>query len=137
LVSVGDLILVVDMCGGSTDLTLIEVGQEAGNLVLTRVAVGDHLLLGGDNMDLALAHFAAGQIKPGGKLDLGQMLLLGHACRAAKGTLFADSKLASTNVTVLGRGRSVIGGTLTAALESPDVEKRLLVGVFAQGPLRP
>jgi hypothetical protein len=130
LVSVGDLILVVDVGGGTTDLTLIEVGQEAGNLVLTRVAVGDHLLLGGDNMDLALAHFAAQQIKPGGKLDLGQMLLLGHACRAAKETLFADPKLASTNVTVLGRGRSVIGGTLKTDLKREDVEKLLVDGFF-------
>src|SRR5580765_3917609 len=70
-VKVGDLILVADVGGGTTDLTLIEVGDDAGNLVLTRVAVGDHILLGGDNMDLALAHFAAQQIKPGGKLDLG------------------------------------------------------------------
>ncbi len=135
LVQLGDLILVVDVGGGTTDLTLIEVGQEGGNLVLTRVAVGDHLLLGGDNMDLALAHFAAGQIKPGGKLDLGQMLLLGHSCRAAKETLFADPKLASAAVTVLGRGRGVIGGTLKADLKREDVERLLVDGFFPTVPL--
>ncbi len=130
LVHVGDLILVVDVGGGTTDLTLIEVGQEHGNLVLTRVAVGDHLLLGGDNMDLALAHAAAQQIKPGGRLDLGQMLLLGHSCRAAKEQLFADRKLSAANVTVLGRGRSVIGGTLKTELKREDVEKLMVDGFF-------
>jgi Hsp70 protein len=135
LVRVGDLIMVVDVGGGTTDLTLIEVGEEGGNLVLTRVAVGDHLLLGGDNMDLSLAHFAAQQIKPGGKLDLGQMLLLGHSCRQAKETLFADPKLTATGVTVLGRGRSVIGGTLKTDLKREDVERLLVDGFFPQAPL--
>jgi molecular chaperone DnaK (HSP70) len=134
-VQLGDLILVVDVGGGTTDLTLIEVGQEGGNLVLTRVAVGDHLLLGGDNMDLALAHSAAQQIKPGGKLDLGQMLLLGHSCRAAKEQLFADPKLAAANVTVLGRGRSVIGGSLKTDLKREDVEKLMVDGFFPAVPL--
>src|SRR5260370_505074 len=129
-VQVGDLILVVDIGGGTTDLTLIEVGSEAGNLVLTRVAVGDHLLLGGDNMDLALAHAAAGAIKPGGRLDLGQMLLLGHSCRQAKEQLFSDPKLASAPVTVLGRGRSVVGGSLRTDLKRDDVEKLLVDGFF-------
>ena len=58
-VQVGDLVLVADVGGGTTDFTLIEVGEEAGNLALTRLAVGDHLLLGGDNMDLTLAHHVA------------------------------------------------------------------------------
>jgi hypothetical protein len=93
------------------------------------------LLLGGDNMDLALAHFAAGQIKPGGKLDLGQMLLLGHSCRAAKETLFADTKLTSAAVAVLGRGRSVIGGTLKTDLKRDDVERLLANGFFPDLPL--
>ena len=130
LVQVGDLILVVDIGGGTTDLTLIEVGDDAGNLVLTRVAVGDHLLLGGDNMDLALAHAAAAAIKPGGKLDLGQMLLLGHSCRHAKEQLFSDPKLAAAPVTVLGRGRSVVGGALRTDLKRDDVEKLLVDGFF-------
>jgi hypothetical protein len=133
LVSVGDLILVVDVGGGTTDLTLIEVGEEKGNLVLTRVAVGDHLLLGGDNMDLALAHAAAQQL--GGKLDMGQMLLLGHACRSAKEQIFADAKADSATVTVLGRGRSVIGGTLRTDLKRSDVERLLVDGFFPECPL--
>jgi molecular chaperone DnaK (HSP70) len=135
LVQVDDLVLVVDVGGGTTDLTLIQVGQESGNLVLTRVAVGDHLLLGGDNMDLALAHFAAQQLKPGGKLELGQMLLLGHSCRAAKETLFSEPDRTSAPVTVLGRGRSVVGGMLKTELQRHDVERLLIEGFFPLVPL--
>src|SRR5206468_1822528 len=84
-VEVGDVVLVCDVGGGTTDLTLIAVSEEAGNLVLTRVAVGDHILLGGDNMDLALAHTAAAAFAAkGAKLDSGQMNMLWHSCRAAK-----------------------------------------------------
>jgi molecular chaperone DnaK (HSP70) len=132
-VHLGDLILVADVGGGTTDLTLIEVSDDAGKLVLTRVAVGDHLLLGGDNMDLALAHAAGKAI--GGKLDLGQTLQLGHSCRLAKETLFADANLASAPVTVLGRGRGVIGGTLRTELNRVDVEKLLVDGFFPHVPI--
>src|SRR5438105_1184747 len=82
---VGELILVADVGGGTTDFTLIEVGEENGSLALTRLAVGEHILLGGDNMDLTLAHTAAGHLaKRGVKLDSGQMLLLSHSSRRAK-----------------------------------------------------
>src|SRR5213078_380429 len=88
-VEVGDVVLVCDVGGGTTDLTLIAVSEEGGNLALTRVAVGDHILLGGDNMDLALAHSAAQAFAAKGiKLDAGQMLMLWHSCRAAKERLF-------------------------------------------------
>src|SRR5262245_23910443 len=73
-VDVGDVVLVCDLGGGTTDLSLIAVSEEAGQLVLTRAAVGDHILLGGDNMDLALAHYAAGQFAAKGiKLDSAQI----------------------------------------------------------------
>src|SRR5215471_6839450 len=89
-VRVGDLILVADVGGGTTDFTLIEVGEEHGNLSLTRLAVGDHLLLGGDNMDLALAHTAAQAFAAKGtKLDSAQMLQLAHSARQAKETILA------------------------------------------------
>src|SRR5436853_382280 len=89
-VEVGDVVLVCDLGGGTTDLTLIAVSEEEGNLVLTRVAVGDHILLGGDNMDLALAHAAAQQFTAKGiKLDAGQMQMLWHSCRLAKEMLFS------------------------------------------------
>src|SRR6202035_320695 len=78
-VEVGDVVLVCDIGGGTTDLSLIAVSEEAGQLALTRVAVGDHILLGGDNMDLALAHHVAREFAAKGtKLDSGQMNMLWH-----------------------------------------------------------
>jgi Ethanolamine utilization protein EutJ (predicted chaperonin) len=132
-VEVGDTILVCDVGGGTTDFTLIAVSEDAGQLVLTRVAIGDHILLGGDNMDLALAHamaqsFAARNIK----LDAGQMLMLWHSCRAAKERLFSDPSLASAPVTVLGRGAKVIAGTLKGELTRGEVERVLVNGFFPE-----
>jgi molecular chaperone DnaK (HSP70) len=135
LIKVGELILVADVGGGTTDFTLIEVGSEDGNLALTRLAVGDHILLGGDNMDLTLAHHAARQFaEKGVKLDAGQMLLLTHSCRRAKEQLLSDPKLASAPVTVLGRGSKVIGGTLQTELSRADVETVLVDGFFPEVP---
>src|SRR5690606_26099750 len=111
-VTAADVAVVVDVGGGTTDLTLIGIGESEGNLELKRLAVGDHLLLGGDNMDLTLAHHLAGQLKDKAKLDAKQMLGLWHSCRAAKETLFSDESKTSCPVTVLGRGRKVVGGTL-------------------------
>jgi hypothetical protein len=134
-VSVGDLILVADIGGGTTDFTLIEVGEEQGNLALTRLAVGDHLLLGGDNMDLALAHtVAAALAKQGTKLDAGQMLQLTHAARQAKESLLADGTLGTAPITILGKGRSVIGGSIKYDLPREDVEKVLLQGFLPECP---
>jgi len=136
-VEVGDTILVCDVGGGTTDFTLIAVSEDAGQLVLTRVAIGDHILLGGDNMDLALAHamaqsFAARNIK----LDAGQMLMLWHSCRAAKERLFSDPSLASAPVTVLGRGAKVIAGTLEGGVDArrsrARTGQRLFPGVCPQ-----
>ncbi len=134
-VEVGDVVLVCDVGGGTTDLSLIAVNEEAGQLVLSRVAVGDHILLGGDNMDLALAHQAAAAFTARGtKLDQGQMQMLWYSCRAAKETLFSDSKLTAAPVTVLGRGSRVIGGTLKGELVRADVEKILVDGFFPHCP---
>src|SRR5262249_28461269 len=108
-VEVGDAILICDVGGGTTDFTLIAVSEEEGNLALTRVAVGDHILLGGDNMDLALAHaLAAAFAAKGTKLDAGQMLMLWHGCRAAKETLFSEPKLKTAPVSDPGRASPVI-----------------------------
>ena len=82
---VGDIILVVDIGGGTTDLSLIAVTQQEGNLELTRVAVGDHILLGGDNMDLALAYTVKAKLEKDGKrLEAWQLQALTHSCRDAK-----------------------------------------------------
>jgi hypothetical protein len=134
-VEVGDVVLVCDIGGGTTDLTLIAVSEEQGNLALTRVAVGDHILLGGDNMDLALAHAAAANFAAKGtKLDAGQMHMLWHSCRLAKETLFSDPNLASAPVTVLGRGSRVIGGALKSDLARAEVEKVLVDGFLPDCP---
>jgi hypothetical protein len=130
-VEVGDAVLICDVGGGTTDFTLIAVSEEAGNLALARVAVGDHILLGGDNMDLALAHNAAAAFAAKGtRLDAGQMLMLWHSARAAKEKLFSDPTLASAPVTVLGRGSRVIGGTLKGELSRTEVERVLIEGFF-------
>ena len=132
-VNVGELVLVADVGGGTTDFTLIEVGEADGNLALTRLAVGDHLLLGGDNMDLTLAHFVAQALaKNGTKLDAGQMVQLTYACRNAKEQLFADPKLQQATVTVLGKGRSLIGGTIKHELARSEIEKVLVDGFFPE-----
>jgi hypothetical protein len=134
-VSVGDLVLVADVGGGTTDFTLIEVGEEDGNLALTRLAVGDHLLLGGDNMDLALAHTAAAALaKQGTKLDAGQMLQMTHAARQAKEQILADKRLSSAPVTILGKGRSVIASSVKHDLPRSDVEAVLVNGFFPECP---
>jgi hypothetical protein len=134
-VGVGELVLVADVGGGTTDFTLIEVGEEGGNLALTRLAVGDHLLLGGDNMDLALAYSAAQALSAKGtKLDAAQMLQLTYACRNAKEELFARPKLEKAPVTVLGKGRSIVGGTIKHELTRADVEKVLVDGFFPDCP---
>jgi molecular chaperone DnaK (HSP70) len=134
-VELGDAALIVDVGGGTTDLTLIAVGEEAGNLALTRIAVGDHILLGGDNMDLALAHTLAKQFaERGTKLDAAQMLQLWHGARAAKEKLFTDAGLASAPVTVLGRGSKVIGSTVKGELTRAEVERVLVDGFFPEVP---
>ena len=131
-VEVGDVVLVCDVGGGTSDFSLIAVSEEAGQLVLTRVAVGDHILLGGDNMDLALAHHAAQQFAAKGiKLDQGQMHALWHSCRMAKETIFV-SQNATAPITVLGRGSKVIGGTIKGELAKVAVEKTLVDGFFPE-----
>lgn len=128
---VGDLILVCDVGGGTTDFSLIAVGEEDGNLILERVAVGDHILLGGDNMDLALALGLAKRLADEGKrLDPWQSRSLVHACRAAKEQLLVEGGREAAPVAVLGRGRSVVGGTIATELRRGDVEELLLDGFF-------
>lgn len=130
-VKVGDILLVCDVGGGTTDFSLISATDVDGDLTLTRLAVGDHILLGGDNMDLTLAYQVAGAL-PGGwdALDHVQRVALSHACRSAKETLFADPKKASATVSVLGRGSKVIGGALKTDLDRATLDRVLLEGFF-------
>jgi molecular chaperone DnaK (HSP70) len=125
----GDSILVVDVGGGTTDFSLIAVHESGGELQLDRVAVGEHILLGGDNMDLALAHFMQQEL--GRKLDSGQFNALWQGCRNAKETLLAGGKTpAEAPITILGRGSSLIGGTIRAKLARKDVERIIVDGFF-------
>jgi molecular chaperone DnaK (HSP70) len=130
-VAVGDVILVCDVGGGTTDFTLIGVGEEAGELALRRLAVGSHTLVGGDNMDLALAHLVTGAFAERGvSLDAWQSVSLWHACRAAKEALLADDGPATHPVTVLGRGRRLVGGAVSVDLERKSAAALLLDGFF-------
>ena len=127
----GDVILVIDVGGGTSDFTLIAVESDQGNLFLNRLAVGEHILLGGDNMDLALAYELSRQLAANNvKLDLAQMVALSHACRTAKEKLLADKDLRSWPMTILGRGSKMISGTIKCELERSILEKVLLEGFF-------
>lgn len=131
ILKVGDTLLVTDIGGGTTDFTLIGVTEENGQLELRRIAVGNHTLVGGDNMDLALAYhattaFAAKNVT----LDPWQSVALWHSCRSAKESLLADSGPAKQAVSVLGRGRKVIGGAVSVDLERDAVRELLVDGFF-------
>lgn len=130
-VSVGDLILVVDIGGGTTDFSLIEVKDEGGSLTLHRVAVGEHILLGGDNMDLALAHRLKGKLEDDGKtIDDWQLRALMHACRQAKEMLFESPKKEKVSIAVPGRGSKLVGGTMRTELTREELDETLLDGFF-------
>lgn len=133
-VGVGDLILVVDIGGGTTDFTLISVTEEGGELRLERVAVGEHILLGGDNMDLALARTVEAQLaQKNTKLDAMQLNALWQQCRVAKERMLQpDSTEAQHPVTILGRGTGLVGGTIKSKLTREDMDRVLLEGFFPQ-----
>lgn len=130
-VQVGDVILVVDLGGGTTDLSVIAVTEQDGSLELTRIAVGDHILLGGDNMDLALAHVVRSKLAAEGKrLDLWQLQALTHGCRSAKETMLSDASVDAVPVVVPSRGARLIGGTLRTELTRDEVIRTLIEGFF-------
>ncbi len=124
-----DRLLVCDVGGGTTDLTLIEVADEAGELVLKRVAVGKHLLIGGDNMDLAIAHWVAQRFAEQGiELDPWQSVALWHSCRAAKERLLAEDRPENTSITILGRGRKLV-----SAARKLEIERQPLLDLLTDG----
>jgi len=130
-VGVDDLILVIDIGGGTTDFTLIQVKDQAGEVVLERIAVGDHILLGGDNIDAALAYSVADKLPK--KLDAIQFHALWQHCRAAKEKLLAPGAEASEEpITVLGRGTGVVGGSVKTKMKRSELEAILLDGFLPQ-----
>ena len=130
-VRVGDIILVVDVGGGTTDLSLIAVVEREGNLELHRVAVGEHILLGGDNMDLALAHVVARKLAAQGtQPDPWQLRALTYACRAAKETLLTDAATDAVPLVVPSRGAKLIGGSIRTELTRAELTLTILDGFF-------
>ena len=129
--SEGDALLVVAVGGGTTDLTLVRLVDREGTVELERQAVGNHLLVGGDNMDLALAYHVAGKLaEEGHHLDPWQNIALWHSCRAAKERLLAPEGEETQTISVLGRGSRLIGGTISTELEREPTAELLLAGFF-------
>ena len=130
-IKVGDLVLVCDVGGGTTDLSLIVVSEEDGDLTLKRVAVGDHILLGGDNMDLALARVLQQRLEASGnRVDTWQLLGLWHQCRMEKEKLFESPKTQKRPITLLGKGTKLVGGTIKTELVREDLDQILVEGFF-------
>jgi len=133
-VNVGDVILVIDVGGGTTDLSLIAVTEQEGNLELTRIAVGDHILLGGDNMDLALAYTIKAKMEQesGNRLEAWQVQALTHACRDAKEKIFNNPEQDTVALVIPSRGSSLIGGTLRTELTREEVDRVLVEGFLPE-----
>ena len=128
---VGDTLLVCDIGGGTSDFTLIGVTEEEGQLALQRVAVGNHILVGGDNMDLALAHhMTAAFAEKNVALDPWQSVALWHSCRTAKEALLVHDGPKKHPVTVLGRGSRVVGKTVSVEIHREAALGLLLDGFF-------
>jgi len=133
LVADGDIVLVCDIGGGTADFSLIAVSDVEGRLELERVSVGDHILLGGDNMDLALAYALQAKLEAAGKpLDSWQFLALVHAASKAKTILFEDDTLAQAPIAVPSRGSSLLARTVSTTLDRETLEQVVLDGFFAR-----
>lgn len=128
----GGVVLVCDIGGGTTDLTLIRVARSPdGGIELSRTAVGRHLLLGGDNIDLALAHRAERDlVEPPARLEPSRFAELVLACRAAKEALLSDEAPEEAQVRLLGRGSALVGNALSTRLGRDEVTRLVLDGFF-------
>jgi len=127
----GDVILVVDAGGGTTDFSAIAAVERDGSLELVRVAVGDHLLLGGDNMDLALVHLVARKLEKQNKpLDLWQQSSVVHACRIAKERVLSDALVGAATIAIASRGSALLGSTVRTELTRDEVASTIVEGFF-------
>ena len=130
------LVLVCDVGGGTTDLSLIRVELHDGEPQLTRIGVGDHLMLGGDNMDLALAHWVEAQLAQaapeagGERLSASRLAQLVERCRSAKEQLLGANAPEQTTVTLLGAGQRLVGASRSVALSRQTLEALVLDGFF-------
>ena len=125
------LVLVVDVGGGTTDFSLIQVSPSAQGPLLRRLAVSDHLMLGGDNMDAALGRIAESRMTTGGRpLSAVQWTQVVQVSRLAKETLLSAHAPAHCNLSVAGESSRLVGGTLSATLIRAEVEQTILDGFF-------
>jgi Hsp70 protein len=132
-VQANDIILVIDVGGGTSDFSLIAVLEQDGQLELHRVAVGEHILLGGDNMDLTLAHVVAAKLAQAQtKLDAWQLRALTYACRVGKEALLSNPELSTMPLLIPSRGSKLIGGSIRTELTREEVTQTILEGFFPQ-----
>lgn len=126
----GDEILVIDIGGGTTDFSMIRVTEESGSLELSRSQVGPHLLLGGDNIDYAIAYLAKDKLEAmGHTIDSWQLSCLKHAARNAKEELLNEgAKKKSVDIAIMGRGSKLIGGSLNVKIDREEVLSLILDG---------
>ena len=130
-VRLGELILVCDVGGGTTDFTLITLREKDGDHAFERIAVGDHLILGGDNMDLALAHLCEARLQGEnkGRLNMDRWQSLCSQCRQAKEEILSNLSELET-ITLVGEGRRLIAGAVSTELSRDEVEEVILDGFF-------
>ncbi|MBF0562358.1 MAG: Hsp70 family protein [Alphaproteobacteria bacterium] len=129
----GDIVLVCDVGGGTADFSLIAVSENAGVLDLDRISVGEHILLGGDNMDLALAYALRARLEADGKsINDRQFLTLVHSASKAKVAMLEDDALDELPIAVPSRGSGLLGGTVSVKLDRATLEQVILDGFFAR-----
>jgi hypothetical protein len=129
----GDIVLVCDVGGGTADFSLIAVTESDGELALERISVGEHILLGGDNMDLALAYTLRAKLEAEG-LSIGdwQFLALVHAAGKAKVAMFDDDSTTEVPIAVPSRGSSLLAGTVSTKLDRATLDQVVVDGFFAR-----
>jgi molecular chaperone DnaK (HSP70) len=128
-VSRGDIVLVCDIGGGTADFSLIAISEKDGNLEVERISVGEHILLGGDNMDLALAYSLRAQLEATGKsIDSWQFLALVHGAGIAKVKLFTDLSIDQCPIAIPSRGSSLLAKTVSIKLSRSTLEQVILDG---------
>ena len=134
-INIGDIILVVDVGGGTTDFSLLIIEDNDGELGIRRLAVGDHILVGGDNMDLMLAHIINARFAQNGKpLEPWQIQALTHSTRLAKEKLLSNNNLEHISVVIPGRSSKLIGKTIKEKMTRKDVQQAVLDGFFPHVP---
>lgn len=123
-------ILVCDVGGGTTDLSLIEAQYQEQQLSLNRIGVGDHLMLGGDNIDLALAHLAEQRLNQNKKLNAASLMKLIQQTRKVKEDLLRPDAAEEAKISILGSGSRLIGGTKSAPITKQEIHQIVIDGFF-------